>query len=96
MAAKGKLLLDTLNTKESFFWWDDTYPLTQEAMGAFEKYNLLQDDENGTIQIPNAFVDGSKKVVHYYYCNSDPMVFKKVITNIGLGYYDPPNLNCSK
>lgn len=78
-----------------FFWWDDEYPLTENALAVFNRYNLLQDDNNGTIKIPDFVTDDAQKAAHYYFCKGDLLKYKKVVTNKGIGYYDIPNLNCS-
>ena len=77
-----------------FFWWDNDYPLTEETLAVFNKYDLLQDDEGGKITFPDFIIDDSQKSAHYYFCKNDLSIYKKVITNKGLGYYDAPNLKC--
>jgi hypothetical protein len=77
-----------------FFWWDDDYPLTEEALAVYEKYDLLQDDEGGVITVPEFTINDAQKAAHYYFCKNDPSKYKRVITNIGVGYYDPPTLKC--
>jgi hypothetical protein len=48
---KNKLFPSRFIEKDGklFFWWDDDYPITEEALAVFKKYNLLQDDEGGLI-----------------------------------------------
>lgn len=77
-----------------FYWWDDNYLLTKEALSVYEKYDLLQDDEGGVITFPDFTVNDAQKGAHYYFCRNDLSKYKKVITNKGIGYYDPPKLNC--
>lgn len=82
-----------------FFWWDDSYPLTKEAFAIYKKYNLLQDDENGRIAIADFIIDDAQKGVHYYFCKNDVsfykrVIYKRVITNRGVGYYTPPDIKC--
>lgn len=79
-----------------FFWWDKDYPLTKEALDAYAKYNLLQDDEGGIITVPDFVVDESQKAVHYYFCKTNLSKYKKVITSKGVGYYEPPKLKCEE
>ncbi|MDX5429237.1 MAG: hypothetical protein LPK79_14140 [Bacteroidota bacterium] len=78
-----------------FFWWDDEHVLTKETLSVYKKYNLLQDDEGGLVTIPDFIIDDAQKGVHYYFCKKDLSRYKKVITNKGIGYYDPPKLKCS-
>lgn len=77
-----------------FFWRDDDYPLTEKTLAVFRKYNLLQDSENERIIFPDSKIDDVQKAVHYYFCKNDLSRYKKVVTNKGVGYYLPPNLNC--
>lgn len=79
-----------------FYWWDDDYPLTEEALTVFNKYSLLQNDEDGWIKFPEITVSEAKKGVDYYFCKNNLSKYKRVITNIGIGYYDPPKLNCTE
>lgn len=76
-----------------FYWYDDDYPLTEELLVVFKKYNLLKD-EGGMLISANNPTDDAKKGVHYYFCTKDFSNYKKVTTNIALGYYDAPDLSC--
>ncbi|NCT19376.1 MAG: hypothetical protein COZ75_06690 [Flavobacteriaceae bacterium CG_4_8_14_3_um_filter_34_10] len=78
-----------------FYWWDKDYPLTQDALDIYSKYNLLQDDEGGVIQLPDFTIDDSQKGVDYYFCKNNLLNFKKVTTKTGIGFYDMPKLNCN-
>jgi hypothetical protein len=77
-----------------YYWWDNDYPLTQEALAVYQKYNLLQDDLGGLITIADFVLDDAKKGAHYYFCRHDLTKYKRVITNKGIGYYDAPNVTC--
>ncbi len=78
-----------------FFWWDNDSPLTEEALAVFDKYNLLQDNEDGWVKFPDFTIDDAQKGVHYYFCKINLAKYKKVTTSKGIGYYDAPSLNCS-
>jgi len=78
-----------------FFWWDDNYPLTEKTLQVFDRYNLLQDDEDGWVKFPESIIDETQKAAHYYFCKEDLATYKRVITNKGIGYYDTPKLNCN-
>lgn len=78
-----------------FYWWDKDYPLTQEALDVFGKYNLLQDDEDGTILFPDFTINDAQKGIDYYFCKNNLTSYKKVKTNKGIGFYDAPILNCN-
>ncbi|MFC4818031.1 hypothetical protein [Flavobacterium sp. GCM10023249] len=79
-----------------FYWWDDDYPLTKDVIETYRKYNLLQSDEGGWIKMPDYKIDDSQKAVHYYFCKKNLNKYRKVITNIGIGYYALPELKCEK
>ena len=77
-----------------FYWWDDDYPLTKEMLAVLWKFDLLCDDTEGLIQMPEFTTDNRLKGAHYYFCRNDLSRFRRVITNIGLGFYRPPRLRC--
>ena len=83
------------NNGKLFFWWDNNHPLTNEALAIFGKFNLLEDDQNGILKVPSARIDDSQKAAHYYFCKGNSKRFKRVVTNIATGYYDPPKLKCN-
>lgn len=97
IGSKGGKLPTRFIEKEGklFFWQDDDYPLTEEALTVYERYNLLQDDEGGIITVPDFAINDAQKAAHYYFCKNDISEYKRVVTNIGVGYYDPPNLDCN-
>ena len=78
-----------------FYWWDDDYPLTEEMLAILWKYNLLYDDTEGLIGFPQFTINDSQKGAHYYFCKNDLSKYKRVVTNIGHGYYKPPKLKCN-
>jgi len=73
-----------------FHWWDDNYPVTEEMIAVLWKYNLLQTD----LIIPEYSIDDNAKGADYYFCKSDLSKYKRVVTNIAIGYYKPPKLKC--
>lgn len=76
-----------------FFWWDDNYPLTEETLAVFKEYDILTEVmERGWI--PDSSIDDAKKGAHYYFCRKDAFRYKRVVTNITTGYYEPPKLKC--
>ena len=95
IGSKGKLPSRFIEKEgRVFFWWDDDYLLTKEALAVFKKYNLLQDDEGGLITVSDFAIDDAQKGAHYYFCEDNISKYKRIITNKGMGYYDPPSLNC--
>lgn len=97
VGSKGKLPSRFLvKDHKLFYWFDDNYPLTQEMLDVLWKYNLLQDDDDGWIVMPDNPTNDSQKGADYYFCKNDFTKYKRVVTNIGIGYYNPPKLNGSK
>ena len=97
VGSKGKLPTRHIEKNGKFFFWcDNDYPLTEKTLAVFSKYNLLQDDEGGIIKFPDFIIDDAQKGADYYFCKNNLTKYKKVITNIGIGYYDIPNLKCSE
>lgn len=95
VGSKGKLPSRYIEKDgKLFYWWDDDYPLTEEMLAILWKYNLLYDDTKGLIGFPQFTIDDSQKGAHYYFCKNDLSKYKRVITNIGFGYYKPPKLKC--
>jgi len=89
---------DELKDKDLVEWAKDNktlfYPLTKEMLAVLWKFDLLCDDTEGLIQMPEFTTDNRLKGAHYYFCRNDLSRFRRVITNIGLGFYRPPRLRC--
>lgn len=94
IGSKGKLPSKyVIKNGKLFFWWDDNYPLTEEALAVFKKYNILTEMmERGWI--PDFSIDDAKKGATYYFCRKDASKYKRVVTNIATGYYKSPKLKC--
>ena len=76
-----------------FYWWDNNYPMTEEMLAILWEFDLLFDNTDRLIPFPS-FSTGAQKGAHYYFCRNNLSRFRRVITNIGLGYYRPPRLRC--
>jgi len=74
-----------------FYWWDENYTVTEGMIAILWRYNVLQKD----CIIPDFSSDDSQKGADYYFCKNDLSKYKRVVTNIGLGYYKPPKLKCN-
>lgn len=81
-----------LNNK-LFVWWDDDDKIDKATFDLLIKYNLLQDDENGMILLPDSSIDDNKKGVDYFFCKSNVKKFKRIISN--KGFVPVPILNCN-
>ena len=73
-----------------FYWKDDNYPVTEEIIAVLWRYNILQRD----CIIPDFSSNDSQKGADYYFCKNDLSKYKRIITKVGLGYYQPPKLKC--
>ncbi len=95
VGSKGKLPSRYIEKEgKLFYWWDNDYPLTEEALAIFHKYHILQDNKDGAIVLPEFEIDESQKDAHYYFCKNNLTKYKRVTTNKGMGFYDIPNLDC--
>ena len=95
VGSKGKLPSRYIEKDgKLFFWWDDDYSLTEEMLAILWKHNLLCDDTKGLIGLPDFSTNSKLKGADYYFCKNDLSKFKRVVTNIGLGFYKPPKLKC--
>jgi hypothetical protein len=96
VGSKGKLTSRFIEKNgKLFYWWDDRYPLTEETLAVLKKYHLLVDDQGGSIRFLENSINDAQKAAHYYFCRNDLSRYKKVITNTGIGYYDPPEVDCN-
>ena len=79
------------------YWRDSIHILTEEIVKVLVKYNQIDssyiDDENA---YPDYLLDESIKGADYYFCKNDLSIYKRVVTRIAMGWYDPPKLNCNK
>jgi hypothetical protein len=72
-----------------FIWRDETKSIDEKTISLYKKYNLLVIDAPGTITI-----DETAKGAHYYFCRKNLKKYKKKLSNIAIGYYDAPKINC--
>ena len=76
-----------------FFWQDDNYPLTEETLSVFKRYNILTEVmERG--MLPDFIINDAAKAAHYYFCRDNISNYKRVVTHVATGYYKPPKLKC--
>ena len=94
IGSKGKLPSRYAIVKgKLFFWEDDNYPLTEETLSVFKKYNILTEMmERGAL--PDNPINDAAKAADYYFCRNDVSNYKRVVTHVATGYYEPPKLKC--
>jgi hypothetical protein len=78
-----------------FTWWDKYHPLTDSTIKVLEKYHLIgRGGHKDLYKFLSQATDESKQAIDYYFCRSNLSVYKKKITGIAIGYYDPPKIKC--
>ncbi len=77
-----------------FIWWDDSVALTDSALATYKRFDLLQDDINGAIKIPDIFSINHSSSAHYYYCTTDPKYLLRVVTKEIPSAVVPARLKC--
>ena len=94
IGSKGKLPSRYVIVKgKLFFWQDDNYPLTEETLSVFKRYNILTEVmERG--MLPDFIINDAAKAAHYYFCRDNISNYKRVVTHVATGYYKPPKLKC--
>ncbi|HRJ80236.1 MAG TPA: hypothetical protein PLV21_00025 [Cyclobacteriaceae bacterium] len=75
-----------------FYWWDNKTPLAKSTVHTLSEFKLLVDVLNKSGEF---VIDDSKKGINYFICKSNLYKFSKKVTNVGLGYYSPPKINCN-
>ncbi|MBC8592807.1 hypothetical protein H8744_05980 [Oscillospiraceae bacterium N12] len=85
------------NNKLIYYWVDSINVLTEEIVKVLAKYNQIDSSYvNYENAYPDYLLDESIKGAHYYFCKNDLSIYKRVVTRVGIGWYDPPKLNCYK
>jgi hypothetical protein len=77
-----------------FYWWDDDYVLTDDAIEIFKKYGLIEIVENEENMGLPYIIDHSPEILDYYFCSNNLAEYKRVKPKYGIGYYKPPKLKC--
>jgi hypothetical protein len=78
-----------------FYWYDDTKTIDEKTIKIYLKYDLLVDNQNGTIGYLDDFIlDETLKGGFYFICKNDLTNYQKKISNSGKDLHS--NLNCNK
>lgn len=80
------------NKGKLFFWKDREHKVSDEIIEILNKYKVVSEEELNPIFV----IHESQKAVDYYMCRKDFTKYKKVMTNIAIGYYDAPEVECDK
>ena len=85
------------NNKLIYYWVDSINVLTEEIIRVLAKYNQIDSSfVSYEKAYPDYLLDESIKGADYYFCKNDLSIYKRVVTRIAMGWYDPPKLNCNK
>ena len=87
-----------------FLWKDSLVPLSREIIEVIHSYGILDstDVKKDLGLLPDNFEDTRLAIssqeysgsAAFYFCKNDVSKYKKVKTNIAIGYYTPPKLDC--
>lgn len=78
------------------YWGDSTQILSNDIVHILNKYNQIDSTFiNEEKAYPEFIIDEEVKGAHYYFCKKDLAKFKRIITNKGMGQYNPPKLKCN-
>lgn len=77
-----------------FYWKDSTQTESKELINKLFKMNRVDTVIIGQF-FPRRERDDSKKAMHYYFCKNNLLIYKRVHTSIGLGWYEVPKLHCN-
>jgi hypothetical protein len=77
-----------------FFWYDKYYPLSINTINLLDKYHHLMRGATRNADDYTFVIDESIQSTAYYFCRSNLDIYKKIITNKAIGYYDLPNIGC--
>ena len=97
IGSKGKLPSRYAIVRGKLFYWDDdSYPFTEEMLYVLTRYNVLTSVvyRNNPMMV-SVTIDDSKKAADYFFCKKNPAKYVRVITNVALGYYKPPTIDCT-
>ena len=79
-----------------FYWNDSTKVLDKNMIDILNKYEILDNKQYPNYMIPDGGGYSSQSgAVHYYFCKSNYLKYKKIKSTVSIGYYDPPKLNCN-
>jgi len=80
-----------------FIWRDKHFQLTDSTIRVLDKYHCIgRGGPRDGVYFLFQGVDDSKKAAQYYFCRSNLTVYKRKITNMATGYYEPPNVKCKQ
>lgn len=86
-----------IKDEKLFYWHDPNYSLTKETIDAFLKFNIAERIDISDLSLLIGYeghIDDAIKATGYYFCKSNLANYKRVVSNIAIGWYKPPKLKC--
>jgi hypothetical protein len=77
-----------------FIWYDGRYPLMDSTIKMLDKYHLIVRGKELDWAKLIWGTDDSKQAADYYFCRNNSSDFKRKITRMAVGFYDPPHISC--
>ena len=75
---------------------DSAHVITKEIVDILSEYNQIDSTfVNEEKAYPEFVIDESIKGAHYYFCKNNLSIYKRVVTNKAMEWYDPPKLKCN-
>lgn len=75
------------------YWKNGDFDI-QESINLLKKYDILYENTDENYFSFEIVTDDNKKSFDVFFCKNNNAVFKKVKSNIAVGYYDIPKLKC--
>ena len=91
-----KKMPECLEINNSLFiqGWKSKNFNARHSITLLKKYGVLLEDADENFFSYNVEVDDTRKELAIYFCKNNKSIFKKVKSNIAVGYYDIPKLKC--
>jgi hypothetical protein len=75
--------------RKLFYWYDKEYPLTDEAIAVFKKYDMIRY-VNEDWELLELITNDYGQSVTYYFCRNDLSKYQRIISD----FFRPPKLKC--
>ena len=86
-----KIPSNYIEINNKLFIWNEKDNLPDEkTIQVLKKYGIISKESIDTLKI----IDDKKKGTDYFFCKNNLNKFRKVNTNIAIGYYELPKINC--
>lgn len=79
--------------KKIFYWRDNNFPLEKEVVDVLRNYNLVQDNKDGYLFLPDPINVGKLKTSYYFFCRENTLNYKRIKTRKMIDF-DEVKLDC--